>query len=123
MSKKILIVDDTLIMRILLEQTLKRLGDQDVELLLAADGERGLELALTERPDLIFLDINMPNVSGYEVCQRIKAADSGMYVILLTGQAADQERGAAVGADEHVVKPFHPNYILERAVTVLGLDL
>jgi DNA-binding response OmpR family regulator len=124
MDKKILIVDDEPFIRVLLKQTLEDLEDKGVELLLAADGEEGIEIALNERPNLIFLDVMMPYVSGYEVCQRVKAQDSAIYVILLTakGQAMDKERGAEVGADEYVTKPFDPDYVLEKAATVLGLE-
>lgn len=124
MDKKILIVDDEPYIRVLLEQTLEDLEDEGVELLLAANGEEGLEVALDERPNLIFLDVMMPYLSGYEVCQRIKAVDSAIYVILLTakGQAVDKERGAEAGADEYITKPFDPDYILEKAVAVLGLE-
>jgi len=122
MNKKILVVDDALGIRILLGQILEELEGQDVELLLAANGEKGLEVALAEHPDLIFLDVNMPGIDGYEVCQRIKAVNNGVYIILLTGHLADSKRGAEVGADEHVIKPFRPDHILERAAAVLGLN-
>ena len=124
-GKRILIVDDEVFIRVLLAQTLEELTDLGVELLLASDGEEGLETALGERPDLIFLDVMMPRLSGYEVCRKIKATDSDIYVILLTakGQAIDKEEGASVGADEYVTKPFDPDYILERAAEVLGIEL
>jgi CheY-like chemotaxis protein len=77
MDKKILIVDDEPFIRVLLKQTLEDLEDKGVELLLAADGEEGIEIALNERPNLIFLDVMMPYVSGYEVCQRVKAQSQG----------------------------------------------
>lgn len=124
MSRKILIVEDEQYIRILLKYTLEDLQERGVELLLAANGQDGLDLALAESPDLILLDVAMPHLSGYEVCRRVKAAHSETYVILLTarGQATDMERGAEAGADEYVVKPFDPQYILERATTVLGLN-
>ncbi len=122
MSKKILIIDDTFDIRNLLVQILGELKDQDVELLSAVSGEKGLQVALTERPDLIFLDVKMPDINGYEVCQRIKAVNGGVYVILLTGYIPDSKRGAEVGADEHIRKPFRPDHILERATTILGLN-
>jgi two-component system alkaline phosphatase synthesis response regulator PhoP len=124
MSKKILIVDDDSHIRILLELTLEKLEDQGVELLLAADGQEGLDLALEKRPDLIFLDLRMPCLDGYGVCEGVKTAGGRTHVILLTakGQAVDKERGAEVGADEYITKPFDPDYILERAATVLGLE-
>ena len=125
MEKKILIVDDEPHIRILLEQTLELLEDQGVELLIAEDGREGLQAALDERPDLIFLDVNMPYLSGYEVCQRIKEADNKIPVILLTakGQALDKERGKEAGADEYVTKPFDPDQVLNKAAQILGLDI
>ena len=125
MAKKILIVDDEPHIRILLEQTLELLEDQGVELLIAKDGREGLQAALDERPDLIFLDVNMPYLSGYEVCQHIKEADNKIPVILLTakGQALDKERGREAGADEYVTKPFDPDQVLNKAAQILGLDI
>ncbi len=124
-NKQILIVDDEAFIRVLLKQTLEDLEDMGVELLLAADGEEGVEIALRRRPDLIFLDVMMPKMNGYEVCRRIKEADSRAYIMLLTakGQAIDKEKGLAVGANEYVTKPFDPDYILERAAEVLGIRL
>lgn len=123
-DKRILIVDDEAFIRVLLAQTLEELEDLGVELLLAPDGEEGLAIALEERPDLIFLDVMMPKLSGYEMCRQLKDQDDSIYVILLTakGQAVDKEQGASVGADEYVTKPFDPDYILERAAEILDID-
>ena len=124
-NKQILIVDDEAFIRVLLKQTLEDLEDMGVDLLLAADGEEGVEIALRRHPDLIFLDVMMPKLNGYEVCRRIKEADSQAYIMLLTakGQAIDKEKGLSAGADEYVTKPFDPDYILERAAEVLGIRL
>ncbi len=124
-GKKILIVDDEAFIRVLLTQTLEDLEDQDVELLVAGDGREALAVAQRERPHLIFLDVMMPHLSGYEVCRQVKEMDPQIYVILLTakGQAVDKEQGTAAGADEYVTKPFDPDYILERAAQILGLSL
>ncbi len=124
-AKRILIVDDEPFIRVLLTQTLEELEDQGVELLTAVDGQDALEQALSSHPDLIFLDLMMPRLNGYQVCKQVKAADDSPYVILLTakGQALDKERGARVGADEYVTKPFDPDYILERAAKILGLEV
>ncbi len=124
-EKRVLIVDDEAFIRVLLSQTLEELEDEGVELLLAADGQEGLDMALAEKPDLVFLDVMMPKLSGYQVCQQIKAQDEAIYVILLTakGQAIDKEQGTAVGADEYVTKPFDPDYILERAAQILDVEL
>lgn len=125
--EKILIVDDEPFIRTLLEETLIEFEDRDVELLVAADGAAGWELVQRERPRLVFLDVMMPKMSGYEVCLRIKRDEelSGIHVIMLTakGQEVDRERGAEVGADEYVTKPFDPDYVIERAEEVLGISL
>jgi len=124
-EKRILIVDDEAFIRVLLMQTLEELEDLGVELLAAADGEEGLEVALSERPDLVFLDVMMPKLSGYEVCRQIKVVDDQIYVVLLTakGQAIDKEEGSDAGADEYVTKPFDPDYILNRAAELLDLEI
>ncbi len=124
-AKRILIVDDEAFIRVLLTQTLEELEDQGVELLTAVDGQDALEQALSSRPDLIFLDLMMPRLNGYQVCEQVKAADDSPYVILLTakGQSLDKERGALAGADEYVTKPFDPDYILERAAKILRLEV
>jgi DNA-binding response OmpR family regulator len=124
-EKRILIVDDEAFIRVLLTQTLEELEDEGVELLVAADGQEGLDMALSEQPDLVFLDVMMPKLSGYEVCSKIKETDASIYVILLTakGQAVDKEQGTDVGADEYVTKPFDPDYILDRAAEILDVDL
>jgi len=126
-EKRILIVDDEPFIRILLEQTLEDFEDEGVELLIAADGEEALELARAGRPALIFLDVMMPKVDGYEVCRRLKehpdTADS--YIILLTakGQEVDREIGLQAGADEYMTKPFDPDEVIAKAEEVLGVEL
>ncbi len=124
-DKKILIVDDESYIRILLKQTLEDLEDVGVEILMASDGEEGLAMALNHRPNLVFLDVMMPMLNGYEVCRRIKEADRTIYIVLLTakGQAIDKERGISVDANEYVTKPFDPDYVLNKALEVLGIDL
>jgi len=124
--KKILIVDDEPFIRTLLEETLEEFEDEGVELLVASNGIEGWKIIQQERPDLIFLDVMMPKMSGYEVCQRIKQdnALSDIYVIMLTakGQEVDRERGQEVGADEYVTKPFDPDHIIERAQEILQIS-
>jgi two-component system alkaline phosphatase synthesis response regulator PhoP len=125
MDKKILLVDDEPFILTLLEQTLEEFEEKGVILLKAMNGEDALRLAQTERPDLVFLDIMMPRLSGYEVCQRIKEdADlDSIYVILLTarGQETDRERGIDVGADEYMTKPFDPDVIIQRTQEILSV--
>ena len=124
--KKILIVDDEPFIRTLLEETLEEFEDAGAEVLVASDGATGWQTIQTERPDLVFLDVMMPRMSGYEVCQRVKQepALSGTYVVLLTakGQEVDRERGAEVGADAYITKPFDPDHVIETAQRVLNIE-
>ena len=125
--RKILIVDDEAHIRALLEQTLEDLEDDGVELLAATDGEAGLALIAAERPDLVFLDVMIPKLNGYEVCRAVRS-DLGLTdvtLVLLTakGQDADRERGLAVGADEFRTKPFDPDEVLDLAREKLGLSV
>jgi two-component system alkaline phosphatase synthesis response regulator PhoP len=127
MGKKILIVDDEVHIRALLEQALEDLEDVGVELLSARDGEEGLQYARDEKPDLMFLDVMMPKKNGYEVCEAIKQDPDlkDIYIILLTakGQAADKVRGEAVKANEYITKPFNPDEILQKARDILHAPL
>ena len=121
----VLIVDDESFIRLLLLQTLEELAEQGVRMLTAADGQEALELAIAERPDVILLDVMMPDLDGYAVCQRVKQEAEDIYIILLTakGQAMDKEQGRVVRADEYVTKPFDPDYVLERVAELLGMDV
>ena len=124
--KKILIVDDEPFIRTLLEETLEEFEDAGAEVLVASDGASGWQTIQAERPDLVFLDVMMPRMSGYEVCQRVKSEPSlsGTYVVLLTakGQEVDRERGSEVGADKYITKPFDPDHVIETAQRVLNIS-
>jgi DNA-binding response OmpR family regulator len=123
--KRVLVVDDESFIRVLLIQTLEELQDRGVTLSAARDGKEGLRLALDLEPDLIFLDVMMPALNGYEVCRQVKAAHPETTVILLTakGRVVDREEGTAAGADEYVTKPFDPDYVLTRSAEILEIDL
>jgi len=127
MSKKILIADDEVHIRVLLELTLEDLEDAGVELLSASDGLEAWDIAQAEQPDLIILDLMMPGLSGYEVCQLVRCDPdlSNTHIIMLTakGQEADQRRSIEVGADEYITKPFDPNYLIGRAADVLDVKI
>jgi two-component system, OmpR family, alkaline phosphatase synthesis response regulator PhoP len=127
MSKKVLIVDDEVHIRALLEQTLEDLADAGVELLIAQDGEEGLQYVQEEKPDLVFLDVMMPKLNGYQVCEYIKQDPElkDTYVIMLTakGQAVDKARGQEVQANEYMTKPFDPDMILQRASEILQVQI
>lgn len=121
----VLIVDDEQHIRLLIEQTLEELEDDGVQLQTAADGEAALDIVEVHRPELVFLDVQMPKRNGFEVCAAIKG-DRGLAstkVVLLTakGQAVDRERGMAAGADRYLTKPFDPDELLRLARDLLGL--
>jgi two-component system, OmpR family, alkaline phosphatase synthesis response regulator PhoP len=121
----VLIADDEQHIRLLIEQTLEELEDEGVELQTASDGETALDVVRTQRPGLVFLDVMMPKLNGFEVCRAIKADPSlaGTTVVMLTakGQAYDREEGLASGADRYLTKPFDPDELLDLARAALGL--
>ena len=127
MNKKVLIVDDEPHIRTLLEQTLEELEDYDVEIFTAANGKEGLETIQTETPDLVFLDVMMPEMNGYEVCQRVKSDDNlkDIYIIMLTakGQEFDKEKGLQMGTNMYMTKPFDPDEVLEKAIEILKIEV
>jgi two-component system, OmpR family, alkaline phosphatase synthesis response regulator PhoP len=121
----VLIVDDEQHIRLLIEQTLEELEDDGVELQTAADGEMALDVVRNHKPELVFLDVMMPKLNGFEVCRAIKAdlGLAGTTVVMLTakGQAYDREQGLAAGADRYLTKPFDPDELLDVAREALGL--
>ena len=124
MSKTILIADDELHIRALLEQTLEDLEDVGVELITAANGQQALEMIQTQQPDLVFLDVMMPKLNGYQVCYEIKRVlELKTFIVLLTakGQETDQKEGYEAGADIYMTKPFDPDEVLAKAEDVLGV--
>jgi two-component system alkaline phosphatase synthesis response regulator PhoP len=124
-SQKILIVDDEPHLRMLIHQTLEELEDEGVELLTASDGEEALTTIQDARPNLVFLDVMMPKLSGFDVCERTKQSlgIKDVYIVLLTakGQEFDRKKGQEVGADLYMTKPFDPDALLDKAREVLGL--
>ncbi len=125
MSKKILIVDDEVHLRTLLHQTLEELEDEGVELHVATNGEEALAAIESLQPNLVFLDVMMPKLSGFDVCERAKKGLglTSVYIVLLTakGQEFDRQRGGEVGADLYMTKPFDPDSLLMKARDVLGI--
>lgn len=123
--QKILIVDDEPHIRLLLEQTLEDLEDESVEVLTADNGESALKIIETERPAIVFLDVMMPKMNGFEVCNKVKNELSlkDVYIVLLTanGQEFDKKKCAEAGADMYMTKPFNPDEILSKAREVLGV--
>ena len=105
----VLVVDDEAPIRLLCRVNLEA---ERMTVLEASDGERGLELARTERPDVILLDVMMPGRSGWEVAEELLADDStsGIPIIFLTARAEvrDRAKGIDLGGVDYVTKPFNP---------------
>lgn len=114
MTEKLLIADNEQPLRLLVRATLK---DKDYEILEASDGQEALEVARRERPKLLLLDIQMPAMTGFEVCEQLKSdpttADIVVVMLTVKSQQTDKERGKAVGADYYFTKPFSPSQLLQ----------
>ena len=114
---KILIVDDE---ENILEIVEAYLVAKNYQVFRAMDGEEALRKAETIRPDLIVLDLMLPDISGLEVCRRIRKSSS-VPVIMLTARTTEQDilSGLQIGADHYMTKPFSPKELVARVQTVL----
>ena len=114
---KILIVDDE---ENILEIVEAYLVAKNYQVFRAMDGEEALRKAETIQPDLIVLDLMLPDISGLEVCRRIRKSSS-VPVIMLTARTTDQDilSGLQIGADHYMTKPFSPKELVARVQTVL----
>lgn len=125
MQPKVLIVDDEMHIRALIEQTLEELEDEGVDILTASNGQEGLRLIKAEHPQLVFLDVMMPRMNGFEVCHAVKnkMKRADIYIVMLTakGQEFDRQKGEEVGADIYMTKPFNPDALLDKAREILQL--
>jgi two-component system cell cycle response regulator DivK len=115
MSKRILIIEDQEDNRAILRDLLSQAGYALIE---AADGEDGVKLAQSERPDLILMDIQLPVIDGYEATRRIKAKPElkSIPIIAVTSYAlsGDEAKARAAGCDGYVTKPFSPRDLLAK---------
>ncbi|HAE86392.1 TPA: two-component system response regulator [Candidatus Marinimicrobia bacterium] len=111
---KILVVDD--------EENIRKLVNYNLildgyDVILAVDGKEGLEKAIQEKPDLILLDIMMPEMDGLEVCSRLKknpeTRDIPIFMLSAKGQMQDLEDAFDVGADNYITKPFDVDKLSE----------
>ena len=121
MAKKILIVDDEVDLLRLIKFRFTRWG---YDTALAADGQEALDKVKKDPPDLIVLDLQLPIISGQEVCLRLKADESTkrIPVILFTASIAGgiAENAKKLGADDYIVKPFEPDNLLEKVKKFIG---
>ena len=118
MNERILIVEDETPMRTALADLL---ASEGYRALTAADGKSGLERALSEKPDLILLDIMMPKLDGFALCAELRRLANTVPVLMLTakGQIEDRVHGLDVGADDYLVKPFSTDELLARVRALL----
>jgi CheY-like chemotaxis protein len=120
MAKKILVVDDDPIILRLIASRLKNSGDDVVS---ALDGESSLKKAITEKLDLVLLDIIMPGLNGFEVCKRLKENDKtkDIPVIMLTALAGEKDlsKGLEEGANCFTTKPFSAVDLLQEIKTAM----
>lgn len=121
MSKKVLIVDDEPSIIVALQFLMEQNG---YETLVAFSGEEAMETIARHRPDLILLDIMLPVVDGFEVCQRVreKAEWKDMRIVLVTalGSEANAAKGLALGADAYITKPFANADLLAKVKELLA---
>jgi two-component system alkaline phosphatase synthesis response regulator PhoP len=115
--KKILVVEDELKIARLVRDYLHQAGFAVVE---ASDGSSALTLARVERPDMIVLDLGLPEMDGLDVTRRLRA-DSAVPIIMLTARSEESDRivGLELGADDYIVKPFSPKELVARIRAVL----
>jgi DNA-binding response OmpR family regulator len=87
----------------------------------AADGDAGLDAALSDRPDVILLDVMLPGMNGFEICRAVRERGIDVPILMLTakGQEEDVVRGLNLGADDYVTKPFRVNELVARVQAFL----
>src|SRR5260370_39908260 len=114
---EVLVVDDETNIREVIGQYLALDG---FKVLLAADGDEALRLAASEPVDLVLLDLMLPGIDGWEVCQRLRAR-SAVPIVMLTarGEEADMLAGFGLGADDYITKPFSPRELMARVHAIM----
>lgn len=121
MAKRVLLVDDEPKLVLLMEARLKVNG---YEVLTANNGQTALEVAKKEKPDLIILDLMLPQMDGYKVCALLKKdmRYAKIPIIMFTARAQQEDirLGEEVGADAYITKPFEPKILLSKMEELLG---
>ena len=121
MARTILVVDDSMTMRAVIELSLKKIPD--VRVIQAASGQEALEKIKEDAPALILTDINMPQMSGYELIEaiRTKNSDRTTPIVFMTTKGEDSapEKGLALVADAYVSKPVNPKELIETVEKLL----
>ncbi|MDN4527492.1 response regulator transcription factor [Fictibacillus fluitans] len=118
MSQKIMVVEDELSISTLLQFNLEQAG---FEVITAMDGRKGLELAEMEKPDLMVLDLMLPEMDGLEVCKNLRQKQIFIPILMLTAKddEFDKVLGLELGADDYMTKPFSPREVVARVKAIL----
>ena len=123
MSKRVLVVDDEPNIRLSLEFLMRKAG---YEVTGVEDGEAALQAIKAAAPDLVLLDVTLPKLNGYEVCEAVRANPEwkGVRILMLTarGREIEREKGLALGADDYVTKPFATKDVVERVQALLSTE-
>jgi two-component system cell cycle response regulator DivK len=118
---RILLVEDNEMNRDMLSRRLKRNG---YEVVIAIDGQQGVDMAASEAPDLILMDMSLPVIDGWEATRRVKAneATRGIPVIALTAHAmaGDREKAIEAGCEDYDTKPVEITRLLDKITSLLG---
>ncbi|WP_437939036.1 response regulator transcription factor [Sorangium sp. So ce341] len=114
----VLVVEDDPTLRLGLQKTLRSAGFR-VEV--AKTGAEGLSMALAARPDLVLLDVMLPGLNGFEICEELRRHDADLPILMVTakGEEQDKVRGLRLGADDYIVKPFGVSELLARVDAAL----
>jgi len=114
---KVLVVDDDRVLAEILAFTLQRMG---LAVIQAYDGRAALERWREEAPDLIMLDVNLPDMNGFDICRQIRReADTPVILLTVRGEDDDIVHGLEIGADDYITKPYSPRQLTARVQAVL----
>jgi DNA-binding response OmpR family regulator len=120
MGRRILVTEDS---PTILEILKSVLTEEGYEVIAAADGQQALDLARTEKPDLIILNLMLPKIDGYKVCRMLKFDErfKNIPIIMLTARSkeSDEQLGREVGADAYIRKPFQPEVMIDEIKKLL----
>ena len=114
---KVMLVDDDASMQVLIEQIVRRGG---YDFCCAGNGTDGLEMLRAERPDFLILDVMLPDINGFEICEIVRGEGRNVPIMFLTakGDIVDKSIGFKAGADDYLVKPFQSEELLYAAASV-----